>query len=468
MSIAELIMTGTKRASDSTAWVGDSLAKLGQNVGQALAQKEQQKQAQAMLPFLQQSMQESMSLAGSGKTGEAYAKLMPFLTDPSVAQNPFMMPALEAGIKMNQVAADDFLRQSQIQAYKDRYAGGGTGGGGGFDVGGFVDTLNQEGNVTQDAEVIVDQTEVNPMVAGQLPGMRIPAPQNQAGMAMTRDEIDQQAVAGLPVMPQGPTKEAAQAMGGVLPEMQKEPPPKNILEKFTKIEDRFAKLPLDKQRAEMDNTSIIFPNREDIAAYKPSKGRGIIELSTAAGIGVPGAVAVELPQAVSKYVLSGVNVNPKTGNVSYSINQKEIDKDPNAKSAISWLRDWQEASVKVSNNPQLRNLLAQANNDALAIDIAPVKVDTISGAMAAKQDNYDLSVKGKPESKITVSKDVADQITMLQTQTAASNTHNAKFIRLKTEAPQAPAQPTKRKVEVLTDNGGRYYLNAKGQKVYIK
>ena len=120
MSIAELIMQGTKRSSESTAWVGDSLAKLGQNVGAALAQREQQKQAQEMLPFLQQSMQESMTLAGKGQTGEAYAKLMPFLTDPSVARNPFMMPALEAGIKMNQVAADDFLRKSQIEAYNTR------------------------------------------------------------------------------------------------------------------------------------------------------------------------------------------------------------------------------------------------------------------------------------------------------------------------------------------------------------
>lgn len=124
MSIAELIMQGTNRSSESTAWVGDSLAKLGQNVGAALAQREQQKQAQEMLPFLQQSMQESMQLAGKGQTGEAYAKLMPFLTDPSVARNPFMMPALEAGIKMNQIAADDFLRKSQIEAYKDRYSQG--------------------------------------------------------------------------------------------------------------------------------------------------------------------------------------------------------------------------------------------------------------------------------------------------------------------------------------------------------
>lgn len=447
MSIAELIMTGTNRASESTAWVGDSLAKLGQNVGAALAQKEQQKQAQAMLPFLQQSMQESMTLAGSGKTGEAYAKLMPFLTNPSVAQNPFMMPALEAGIKMNQIAADDYLRKSQIEAYNARYGGsGGGGGGGGFDAQSFVDTLNPEGDATQQEEQVVDQTEVNPMVAGQLPGMRIPAPQNQAGAAMTRDEIGQQAVAGLPVMPQGPTKEAAKAMGGVLPEMQKEPPPKNILENFIKIEDRFAKLPLDKQRAEMDNTSIIFPNKEDIAAYKSPKGRGVVELSTAAGIGVPGAVAVELPQAVSKYVIGGVNINSKTGVASISIKKEEIDKDPNAKSAIGWLEDWQTASVKVSSNPQLRDLLAQANNDALEIDVAPAKVDTtkvstISGAMAAKQDNYELSVKGKPDSKITVPADVAKNIEMLQTQTAAANTHNAKFIRLKI-APQAAPKAT--------------------------
>jgi hypothetical protein len=130
MSIAELIMTGTNRASESTAWVGDSLAKLGQQVGESLAQREQQKQAQEILPFLQQSMQESMTLAGQGQSGEAYAKLMPFITDPSVINNPNLMPAVGAALKMNQLASEDYLKKEQLRVRKDmynaRYGGGET------------------------------------------------------------------------------------------------------------------------------------------------------------------------------------------------------------------------------------------------------------------------------------------------------------------------------------------------------
>jgi hypothetical protein len=121
MSIAELIMQGTNRASESTSWVGDSLAKLGQNVGAALAQKEQQKQAQAMLPFLQQSMQESMTLAGSGKTGEAYAKLMPFLTDPSTVNNPYVLPAIGAASKFIDEESNNFLKKEQLRIQEGMY-----------------------------------------------------------------------------------------------------------------------------------------------------------------------------------------------------------------------------------------------------------------------------------------------------------------------------------------------------------
>jgi hypothetical protein len=428
MSIAELIMTGTERASKSTDWVADSLAKIGDNVGKVLREREQQKQAQEMLPFLQQSMQESMKLAGEGKSGEAYAKLIPFLTDASVTGNARLFPAIKAGIEMTQIAADDFLKKSQTEAYKDRYVGGGAGGGG-LDVESFVDKINQGGDVTQYAEPITDQAGVNPMVAGQLPGMQIPAPQNQVGMAVARDELDQQAAAQLPVMPQGPTKEAEQAIRGVLPEIQKEPPPKNILEKFLTIEDRFAKLPFDKQQSEMDNNSIIFANQKMLEDYKPAKGRTVVKLSPSAALGIPGLTdQVELPKAIEKYSPS-FNIN-KNGEISYNVSKK-IEGDAEAKSALNWLRDWQNASIAVGSNPELRDLLTKANNDALAIDIIPSSGKDSLGRQAPAQ----LQIRNKPDTKIQVSDDLAKNVQMLQSQTAAANTYDAKFIRLKTVAP---------------------------------
>lgn len=456
MSIAELIMQGTKRSSESTSWVGDSLAKLGQNVGQALAQREQQKQAQEMLPFLQQSMQESMKLAGEGQTGEAYSKLMPFLTDPSVARNPFMMPALEAGIKMNQIAADDFLRKSQIAAYSARSTGGGGGGEGGvFDPQSVADTMNQGGEVAVEETIMPEG--INPVVAAGMPGMGIPTEsiQTQRGMGMTprgiaaqaqpaptgtpqtRDEIDAAAAAGLPATTQ--TAPGIGAVKGVtpenalFPELQKEPPPKNVLERFIKFEDRFAALPFEKQKAEMDNNSIIFADQKMLDEYKPAKGKGIIQISQAASVGIPGlAGAVEIPESYKKFIVGNVSVSPTKGIQSYSI-RPEVKNDPEAKAALSWLNDWQDASIKVSSNPDLAGLLSQAGNDALAIDIKP-----LGKAYAGGSDKAELSVKGNPESKIEVTKEAADQIAMLQSQTAAANIHNAKFIRLKTTvAPQA-------------------------------
>jgi hypothetical protein len=473
MSIAELIMTGTERASKSTDWVADSLAKIGDNVGKVLREREQQKQAQEMLPFLQQSMQESMSLAGQGQTGEAYAKLMPFLADPSVMNNPNLrqvIPAFEKGIEL---ATNDFYKKEQLRVregmYNARYGGGG-GGGDGFDPQSFLNAINQDGG----GDVLaVDETVnpegVNPVVAGSLPGLRIPTEgiQTQRGMSMTPKSITAQATsAGLPAttptaIPQ--TKDAVDAeaannlpknkppaplAGGVgavkgvtpenalFPELQLTEPPKDVLQRFIKFEDKFAALPFEKQKAEMDNNSIIFPNKEMLASYKPTKGRGIIELSPAAAVGVPGlAGGVEVPESYMKYIVGSINVNPSTGVKSYSI-KPEIEGDAKAKAALNWFNQWQDTSIQVNSNPQLRDLLSKAGNDALAIDVNPLgKTATTPEGDTIEGDITELSVKGKPETKIQVPKVVADQIAILQTQTAAANTHNAKFIRLKSVAP---------------------------------
>ena len=108
MSIAELIMQGTKRSSESTAWVGESLAKLGQQVGASLAEREQQKQAQEMLPFLQQNLQESMTLAGQGQSGAAYSKMLGMLT-PETLNNPQSMTLVKLGLDAIGKSTDDYL-----------------------------------------------------------------------------------------------------------------------------------------------------------------------------------------------------------------------------------------------------------------------------------------------------------------------------------------------------------------------
>ena len=158
MSIAELIMQGTNRASESTAWVGDSLAKLGQNVGQSLAQREQQKQAQEMLPFLKQNLQAAMTDAESGKSGQAYSRLLGSI-DPQMLNNPQLAPFITLGFDAIGKSTDDYLyKQKATQGsgttLADMYAlqmmggqlpagGGGAGGTGeSQDVGTPSDALN--------------------------------------------------------------------------------------------------------------------------------------------------------------------------------------------------------------------------------------------------------------------------------------------------------------------------------------
>ena len=133
MSIAELIMTGTQQASKSTDWVADSLAKIGDNVSKVYREREQNKQAQEMLPFLQQSMQESMTLAQTGDTAAAYSNMMGvFASNPNLMQNPSVLPFLQMGLKGINESAERYKQTqdyNQRQAYYNKVTANKTGGG---------------------------------------------------------------------------------------------------------------------------------------------------------------------------------------------------------------------------------------------------------------------------------------------------------------------------------------------------
>jgi hypothetical protein len=415
MSIAELIMQGTQRSSESTAWVGDSLAKLGQSVGKALQEREQQKQAQEMLPFLQQSMQESMNLAQSGDTAGAYSNMMGiFASNPNLLQIKPLLPIVDLGLQGVKAATDSFLDSERLRVQENRYGA-------------------RYGTAEEQPEQVDIERQLAVLNEEQLPE-ELPPVDEMVGLPIMEaqptpaERAAQPSAEGQQPDMAGPTKEAASKLD--------EPPSEKNMETFIKKEDAFAKLPVDKQKIEMDTASIIFPDKEELDKYTPKKGRAVMPLSNSVRVGVPGAIAVELPEEYTKYVQGNVNINEKTQTVTYSLTKEKIN--PNAADAIKWLRDWQTASLQVAANPNLSKLLSQAGNDALNIDIVPsggegVAKRVLSG-QANQQNQFDLSIKGNPTSKITVTKDEADKISMLQTQTAAANTYDAKFIRLKTTA----------------------------------
>ena len=340
MSIAELIMQGTNRSSESTAWVGDSLAKLGQNVGAALAQREQQKQAQEMLPMFQQSMQDSMRLAGEGKSGEAYSMLMPFLTDPSVARNPFMMPALEAGIKMNKIAADDFLRKSQIDAYNTRTTEKASQGMDSRQVytpeeRAKMTLLGQEPITLglDDQDVISNTTAVSQTTSPKKTGM--PATQNISQENLEGplpEEAPLQDGEPVEMTYKGPQIKAVENIAASIQSPQykkallnsiKNPAPPEQVASFKQFSNQYNLLPEDGKMAVMQDLSIVFDSDKNFEKTKPQLGKDFHSLtpmqSAVVGNNITGILLSPTTEAKS------MTAGAKSDSVTFGTNKSDID-----------------------------------------------------------------------------------------------------------------------------------------------
>ena len=405
MSIAELIMQGTNRSSQSTAWVGDSLAKLGQNVGAALAQREQQKQAQEMLPMFQQSMQKSMELAGEGKSGEAYSMLMPFLTDPSVARNPFMMPALEAGIKMNQIAADDYLRNRQISAYESRYSGGTGGGGGGGLPAGPSAFFNQ--NPADNEPLPTDPNLTQPVdempqgAGGAMPGF---TGQFSAGLNEPTQE--------LPWSYQNP--DAVQPT----PEVQKS---------FEQNQQEYLGASPDKQQAYQNNlSSTKTPVGTNVSQFDFSN---IKSLRNVVGIAAPVEKTVEVPESMT------MTENAKGTSYSTKFNKKTTNENVITKSGDLVLTDLPKALSRISSNKTLSKFFKE--NELGNLDIG----ETVKNEIGKEEKSYYIGIDGKKDSYIPISKDDFDAASIVQNLPSSAKTLDSTFIITDKPLPkEEPAQ----------------------------
>jgi hypothetical protein len=328
-------MQGTNRASESTAWVGDSLAKLGQNVGKVLADREQQKQAQEMLPMFQQSMQDAMINANEGDSGLAFSKLMPFLTNPATLKNPYILPALDAGTKMIELAANDYARNIQVQAYRDRYSGGG----GSDDRSIFtpreraaaaLGTSNPNAptpTMTDSSDVyFVDGQQdqpsenidfVNPLGEGPIEG-QMPTQNQPAQAAAPSMEQQSQAVRAIAQTAQTPQFKKA------LLNSANNPPSKEQELSFAEFAKQYNSMPEPEQNAFRQELSVVFPSDKKFNEVKPQLGKNFYPLTKeqrdAVGDNITGLVLTPVEEVKS------FTAGAKSDSMTFGTNKDDIDK----------------------------------------------------------------------------------------------------------------------------------------------
>ena len=339
MSIAELIMTGTNRASESTAWVGDSLAKLGQNVGAALAQREQQKQAQEMLPFLQQSMQESMTLAQKGNTAAAYSNMMGVLaSNPNLMQNQAALPFIKIALQGLDESAKTYKQTqdyNQRQAYYDKVTANKTGGNDDRQIYTPEErakmTLLGEQPITlglDDQNVISNTTAVSQSTSPQQTGMpamqggspqivEAPLPENGGDSEMTYKGPQLKAVENIAASVQSPQYKKA-----LLNSIKNPAPPEQVVS-FKQFSNQYNSLPEDGKMAVMQDLSIVFDSDKNFEKNKPQLGKDFHSLtpmqSAVVGNNITGILLSPTTEAKS------MTAGAKSDSVTFGTNKNDID-----------------------------------------------------------------------------------------------------------------------------------------------
>jgi hypothetical protein len=101
---------GTQQANYGAA-VGESLVKLGQQVGQQLAMREYQKQAATALPALQESYKNAFGKISRGEVADGYADILSASMNPAVVSNPFLQTVAKQAEELARNAGNVVVQQ---------------------------------------------------------------------------------------------------------------------------------------------------------------------------------------------------------------------------------------------------------------------------------------------------------------------------------------------------------------------
>jgi len=427
MSIAELIMTGTERASKSTDWVADSLAKLGDNVTKVLVDREQQKQAQEMLPILQQSMNESMSLAQRGDTAGAYSNFMGLIaSNPNILNNKSALPYLQIGLKgvaesgkRYQDSLDFLQKQAYYNAVATKKSGDSTG-----DANQFTSRFNQargRGGMPAVDGLPTDTTGYNGMPAGYLNpqteddviSLFAPVPEG--------DSLPESG--GVPAMQSGEgtsfgMRDSTTSFGAGAYQ-----PSEETLQQFAEYSDQYDSAKPKQKKAIESQRTIVYDNKDAL-------GRDIQNLDDdqfgfaqlEAGAADPTFVGIQF----SRYKLGNVNAK---GEQMYNPNT-------DADASIGRL---QEAFNLVNDRPELKDIYTKAGGWK-NIELKPItgKQDE-DGVKTAP--TFEVINKKNPNEKIEVTENEFSLLGTTNKMIPTSQTNDMKIIRIGEEAKPTAEAP---------------------------
>jgi hypothetical protein len=476
MSIAELIMTGTERASKSTDWVADSLAKIGDNVSKVLREREQNRQAQEMLPFLQQSMQESMKLAGEGDTAGAYSNVMGlFASNPNLMQNKAVLPLIDLTLKGINESANTYKDKERFRIqegmYNARYGGGG---GGGEEDRSFY-TPEERARMTLLGQNPSNVTYPDQNVSYDTTAVLQPTEQRQAGMPAAQGDLISNLEGPLPVaVPtqetpmqeeggttemtyKGPQIKAIESMAASIksPEYKKallnsikNPAPPEQVASFKQFSDQYNSLPENKKMVVMQDLSLVFDSNKSFENNKAQLGKDFYPLkpeqSDAIGNNITGIILEPVTEAKS------FTAGAKSDSVTFGTTKEDIDKYQTIfTSAATELAEGKLGKFLKENGGVFNTTYTESpakeiiDPEAQAVDPETKEIKKVPGSVILYQKNLDPNDKKTPlielsEGQLTAYQTIKDSPSRFQ-QLRAGNS-NSSFVRVEPTLATGPTR----------------------------
>lgn len=312
MALPAMISGYSKQQSERFSNLGQSLAQLGQQVGQQLAMREYQRQATAVLPAMQANYRQAFEDINQGRFADGYMKMMETNLQFGADQNPFLANAAQQATEMLALAG----KQEQSEAWRRLQAGGGGGGGMGGGEG-FGPTrrdvarsiLLGEGQLPQEQAMGMEDTID---LEGQLPAMEGVTEPDQPDPSVTLLDIAN--VANSPKFTRA------------LIETAKNPPNQTTIDDVrAAVSDYFAKSE-EEQKTVVDDLTLNFPNKQQLDSSVKKEDRLKIDgANRILGKGYQGLVlqpAVEIPS-----VTIGARGIPSE---TYKTNKEALNKFGNA------------------------------------------------------------------------------------------------------------------------------------------